>query len=79
MSITPGDHYTKNGIEFTVHCIENGEVYGVRYREGTDDDELLKKGIIPEGCLGACRVTLEIFEREIVGAVHKHETEAAHA
>ncbi len=69
-----GDRYTKNGIEFTVHEVRDGEVYGVRYRVPVDDAAAaasLDNGEWPEGCLGACRVSVEAFECEIVGAVKK--------
>lgn len=67
--ITPkcGDRFVKNGIEFTVHWVGNGQVYGVRYREGSDYSAL-DRGEIPEGLLGTCRLDLDDFHREVADA-----------
>jgi hypothetical protein len=52
-----GDVATKNGIEVIVHFVRDGQIYGVRYREGASD-ESLQWGEIPEGCLGTFRAPL---------------------
>lgn len=62
---TPGQKYTKNNIEFTVHFVENGNVYGVLYRADDNDESSLDLPLdewyIPTGCLGAVQCPLDEF------------------
>ncbi len=62
-----GDSYTKNGKTFTIQMIENGQVYGVMYREGFGYVEDFD-GESPEGYLGNMRLEIADFEKSIEGA-----------
>lgn len=68
----PGDHYIKDGREFTVHGCCNGEVYGVTYRlPAPSDDEIrasVERGELPQNLAGARRIDMADFLREIEGA-----------
>src|SRR3990167_7487556 len=79
----PGSKWTKNGIEFTIHAVENGQVYGVRYREDDTDDSSLylppDEWTIPTGCLGPVRITLEDFWKAVEGVVPSETYETSTA
>lgn len=79
----PGDSFTKNGIEFVVHEVRNGEVYGARWRAGMDKELItesmpyrMANGLtleagVPDAAIDLCRIGLADFWREVEVATAK--------
>ena len=68
MKVKPGDKFTKNNVEITVHHVDASQVYGVRYKLPVDERayrEAMDNGQRPPSCLGAFRMHKAAFERAV--------------
>lgn len=55
----PGDKAVQNGYELTVHFVEAGQVFYVKYREGSNSDHWNEETCTYDGYCGNYRVPLE--------------------
>lgn len=71
VKITPGTCYTKHGVDVIVHFLKDGQVFGVKYREGGSDASLFlppDEYEIPADFLGTFRMPIVEFQAAVQDA-----------